>query len=181
MNNLKIGSFNISGGFYVGNEDTEYLDRERVDSIDNRLLNQIIDVINKEQFDIICFQEIITTKRIKYIDTIIENTNMKYYDEFELSECNIVKDTDFGLTILSKYPITNTIKDFFPNPNLTKTTESGNTYYLYDKGYMFCDIDIDGNNIRVLNHHGFPFRRFNSSPEENPDVFNYFENAIDKY
>ena len=178
---LKIASYNVSGGFYNDEDKTEYLDKESAINVDDRLLKQIIETINNENIDIICFQEIITTKRIKYIDTIIENTNMKYYDEFELSECNIVKDTDFGLTILSKYPITNTIKNFFPNPNLTKTTESGNTYYLYDKGYMMCNIDINGKSIRVLNHHGFPFRRFNSSPEENPDVFNYFENAIDKY
>ena len=36
--NFKIASFNISGGFYIGNEETEYLDREAVDSVDDKLI-----------------------------------------------------------------------------------------------------------------------------------------------
>ena len=35
---LKIASYNVSGGFYIGDESTEYLDREASDKIDNRLL-----------------------------------------------------------------------------------------------------------------------------------------------
>ena len=46
--NLKIATFNISGGFYCGDESQEYLDREAATSVDNRLLNEIIDNINKE-------------------------------------------------------------------------------------------------------------------------------------
>ena len=42
---LKVANFNICGGFYIGNEDTEYFDREAQDSVDNKLLKQIIDVI----------------------------------------------------------------------------------------------------------------------------------------
>ena len=30
---LKVANFNISGGFYIGNEDNEYLDREAVDKV----------------------------------------------------------------------------------------------------------------------------------------------------
>lgn len=175
---LKIATFNISGGFYCGDESQEYLDREAATSVDNRLLNEIIDNINKENIDIICFQEIITTKEIKYIDTIVNNTNLKYYESYELSPCNLVKDTDCGLAILSKYPITKSIKELFTNPKLSKTTSSGNTYYTYDKGYLIASIDIDGKELNILTHHGFPFRRFNSSPEQNPLVFQEFDNVI---
>ena len=42
---LKIASFNISGGFYIGDESTEYLDREAVSSVDNKLLENIINYI----------------------------------------------------------------------------------------------------------------------------------------
>ena len=178
---LKIANFNISGGFYIGNEDTEYLDRDAVDSIDNKLMEQIINIINSEQIDVICFQEIITTESIKYIKTIVEQTDLKFYETYELSECNIVKNTNCGLAILSKYPINCIKKDLFPNPNLSKTTSSGNTYYTYDKGYMICEIQKQDKKPKILTHHGFPYRRFNSSPENNKQVFSFFDNVIDKY
>jgi len=175
---LKIATFNISGGFYCGDETQEYLDREAATSVDNRLLNEIIENINKEDIDIICFQEIITTKEIEYIDTIVNNTNLKYHESYELSSCNLVKDTDCGLAILSKYPITKTIKKLFTNPKISKTTSSGNTYYTYDKGYLMVSIDVNEKELNILTHHGFPFRRFNSSPEQNPLTFQEFDNVI---
>jgi exonuclease III len=179
-NNFKVANFNISGGFYIGNEDIEYLDREAVDNVDNRLLNQIIDTINNENIDVICFQEIITTKEVKYLESIADNTKLKYYDYYELSECNIVKNTNCGIAIFSKYPIHTIKKELFPNPRLSKTTSLGNTYYTYDKGYMICSIKLD-NNISILTHHGFPYRRFNSTPEDNKTVFKYFDDVISNY
>ena len=171
--NLKIATYNISGGFYCGDESQEYLDREAATSVDNKLLDEIIKTINEENIDIICFQEIITTKETKYIETIINKTNLKYHDSYEL-----VKDTNCGLAILSKYPITNSIKEVFTNPKLSKTTSSGNTYYTYDKGYLLSTININDENLNLLTHHGFPFRRFNSTPEQNPSVFQEFDNVI---
>lgn len=90
----------------------------------------------------------------------------------------MVKDTDCGIAILSKYPITNTIKELFPNLKLAKTTSSGNTYYTYDKGYMICSIKKDDKDFSVLTHHGFPYRRFNSTPEQNKQVFDFFSKVI---
>lgn len=176
--NLKVASFNISGGFYGGDESTEYLDREAVESYDNKFLNEIIKIINENDLDLICFQEIITTEKVKYIKKIVDETNLKYSVEFELSPCNIIKDTDCGLAILSKYPIINCEKGKFTNPMLSKTTSSGKTYYTFDKGYIICDVDVDGNVIKVLTHHGFPFRRFNSTPEENKLTFKEFDDII---
>ena len=155
--NLKIASYNISGGFFNSSDTTEYLDKERVETVDDGLLKEIMDTVINEEIDVICFQEIITTERIKYIDRICENTDLKYYDYFELSECNIVKDTNCGIAILSKYPIEIIRKELFPNPNLSKTTKSGNTYYLYDKGYMVDRIKVKGEEITILNHHGFHY------------------------
>lgn len=175
---LKIGSFNISGGFYSGDESIEYLDRIASSTIDNKLLKDIINYINSEKLDIICFQEIITTERIKYIETIKQQTDLKYVEYFELSPCNLVEDTECGLAIFSKYPITASIKRIFTNPKLSKTTSSGNTYYTYDKGYLIAKINIEGKEIKVLTHHGFPFRRFNSTPELNSSVFREFDQII---
>ena len=178
---LKIASYNISGGFYNPNDKTEYLDKEAVENIDNKLLKQIIETVNNESIDVICFQEIITTERIQYIQSICNETCLKYYDYFELSECNIVKNTNCGLAILSKYPIEKIKKELFPNPGLTKTTKFGNKYYLYDKGYMIINLIINNDKVSLLTHHGFPYGVFDSTPEENLPVFNFFDDVIQKY
>lgn len=178
---LKIASYNISGGFYNDEDKTEYLDKERVDNVDDKLLNQIIDTINNENIDVICFQEIITTERIQYIMKICNGTNLKNYEFYELSECNIVKDTNCGIAILSKYPLEIIKRELFPNPRLTKTTSSGKTYYIYDKGYMLVNLLINDKKIKLLTHHGFPYGTFDSSAEDNRPVFDFFDNKINVY
>lgn len=175
---MKIATYNISGGFYIGDENTEYLDRAPVEQIDNKMLSEIIKEINNQDIDIICFQEIITTAEIKYIETIVKNTHLKYFDFFEMHNCNLVKNTRNGIAVLSRFPILKTIKGFFPNPILAKTTSSGNTYYTYNKGYMLCEIDVNGYTIQVFNHHNFPFRRFNSEAKLNTEVFEHFNHII---
>ncbi len=176
--NLKIASYNVSGGFYIGDESTEYLDREASDKIDNKLLTELIDIINEEDIDILCLQEVITTESIGYIKQIQETTKLKNSEQFELSPCNLVKDTNCGLAILSKYPLSNTEKEIFTNPKLSKTTSSGNTYYTYDKGWLLTTIALNNETITILTHHGFPYRRFNSTPEANPNIFLEFDEII---
>lgn len=171
---MKIATFNISGGFYIGNEETEYLDRQAASKVDNKLLRDIIDIINRENIDVITFQEIITTDSVEYIKSIENATELKYSVAYELSPCNLVENTNCGLAVMSKYPIEEIKKGIFTNPNLSKTTSSGNTYYTYDKGWLSCKIE----NLSILTHHGFPYRRFNSSPEANPSVFDEFDNII---
>lgn len=175
---LKIASYNISGGFFQDDDSKDYLDKNKADKIDYSLLNEIIKNINEENIDIICFQEIITTESIKYIKQIIDNTNLKYEEHFELSPCHVVKDTECGIAILSKYPISEIKKELFTNPMLSKTTSSGNNYYSFDKGYLMVNININNNTIKILTHHGFPYRRFNTTPEEHKNVFEEFDNII---
>lgn len=175
---LKIATYNISGGFYEDDESVDFLDKKQAVSIDNRLLNDIVKNINDEDIDIICFQEIITTDEIKYIDMIVENTDLKYREHFELSPNHLIEGTDSGIAILSKYPIIDFKKNLFTNPKLSKTTSSGNTYYIFDKGYLMVTVDVNNTPVKVMTHHGFPFRRFNSTPEENKNVFYEFDNII---
>ena len=175
---LKIASYNISGGFYNDEDTTEYLDKESATKVDDRLLKQIIETINNENIDVICFQEIITTSRIQYIESICKSTKLKYYESYELSKNNIVKDTNCGIAVLSKYPLEVLKKELFPNPGLTKTTSSGKTYYLFDKGYMIVNIMIDGKKYKLLTHHGFPYGTFDSTAKENIQVFKFFDEVI---
>jgi len=46
---------------------------------------------------------------------------------------------------------------------------------------MISEIEKNGMKFKILTHHGFPFRRFDSCPENNKQVFEFFDNVIDKY
>jgi hypothetical protein len=39
-------------------------------------------------------------------------------------------------------------------------------------------VNINGKDLKLLTHHGFPFRRFNSTPEKNTSVFQEFDQVI---
>lgn len=177
---VKIASYNISGGFYEDDNTVDFFDKNKADNISSDFLNNIINDIKTNDIDIICFQEIITTSNINYIAKIIANTGLKNFKMFELSPCHIVENTNCGIAILSKYEIIDSIDEKFTNPMLSKTTTNGNTYYTFDKGYLKCTINVFNKNINILTHHGFPFRRFNSSANENKNVFLEFDNIIHK-
>ena len=49
---MKIATYNISGGFYIGDESTEYLDRAPAENFDNNMLSEVIDAINQKNIDI---------------------------------------------------------------------------------------------------------------------------------
>ena len=178
---LKIATYNISGGFYEDDQSVDFLDKEKASDIDLRLLNDMVKIINDENIDIICFQEIITTERINYISRIMEKTDLNYEIHYEISPCHIIENTDCGIAILSRYPITNSIRKLFTNPMLSKTTSSGKTYYTFDKGLLIATINVDNKLVNVLTHHGFPYRRFNSTPEDNKNVFVEFDNYIEEF
>ena len=178
---LKIASYNISGGFYEDNQNVDFFDKAKSNDIDSRMLNETIKIINDENIDIICFQEIITTERIGYIKRIADGTDLKYYEQFSTSPCHLVENTEMGIAILSRYPIESSVKKMFTNPKLSKTTSSGNTYYSFDKGLLVSKIKVDGDYINVLTHHGFPFRRFNTTPEANESVFVEFDNYVKEF
>ena len=178
---LKIATFNISGGVYEDDQSVDYLDKSQFERIDARLHDDIIRIANEEQLDVLCFQEIITTESFHYIDKIVAETELKYVSALELSPCNTLKDARCGIAILSKYPLTEEAKELITNPMLAKTTSSGKTYYTFDKGYQIVTIELGDQSIRLFNHHNFPFRRFNSTPEANPTVFAEVDGVIASY
>lgn len=181
INRVKIATWNISGGVSKETDENIYFDQEKSSEIDETFLNDISRIINEEKIDIICFQEIITTERIHYIDKIVEKTNLKNSCSFELSECNLVKDANAGIAILSKYPINESSSKLFTNPKLSKTTSSGVTCSTYDKGCLVANIQAGDKSINVITNHGFPFRRFDSAPEANIDIFAEFYDIIRDY
>ncbi len=177
---IKIANFNISGGIYDNTQNCDYLDKKAAQNYDDKFQKEIIKLINKNQIDVISFQEIITTKSTKYINKIMENTNLKYCSFFELSPCNLVENTNCGIAVLSRYKLSGVKKIMFNNPKLAKTTKTGKTYYTFDKGCLFCIVNAGDKKLRLLTHHGFPYRRFNSTSGQNLQVFKQFDDIIEQ-
>lgn len=178
---LRVATWNISGGVSADDSVDNYFDQEKRPEIDFSFLKEIVKTINEEEIDIIALQEVITTDRIKYVEYILSNTQLKYYSKFELSECNLVENTMSGIAIISKYPIIDSAKMLFTNPKLSKTTSTGLTYYTYDKGCMNSTININDKLINFITNHGFPFGRFDSNETKHLYVFNELKVFIEKY
>lgn len=111
--------------------------------------DDILDIVRKEQPDILCFQEFLTrTKGIynfkKAVNDVLGSKNMYFYptvgNDFEST----------GLAIFSKYPIVNSGHIKFPD------TGAGNEA-------VFADLQINQKIIRIYNLH---LQSINLGPED---------------
>ncbi|MBL7700886.1 MAG: endonuclease/exonuclease/phosphatase family protein [Ferruginibacter sp.] len=127
--------------------------------------SRMIDVINQNEPDIACFQEMVaedsTIKDHGHIDEFLEKLNFKNY----FYSYNVKEDfwgyAHFGIIIFSKYPIIN------------KQTVS---YYPYDYNSIFQYVDIvkGADTIRIFNVHlqSLRFSKTNLKYIDKPSVEN---------
>lgn len=144
---MKISTWNIG-------EDERYEDcKLTMDSY-----KYIIDTIEKEEIDIVCLQEAITSSdTLPTIASYIqENTNLKYNIEYELSDSHINIGSKMGVAICSKYEISNYKLLPLENPHLIYQKDENTTYYSHDKGFILASI----NNLTIITGHCLPFHAF---------------------
>ncbi len=126
-NAVKIMSYNVQNfDLYNWNE-----------NIDSR--NKMLDLIQKEEPDIICFQEFYSEDggEFENIGHIKKLLGFKHH-HFEKTLTLREKD-HWGISVFSKYPIVKTNKLNFENPKLNVAT--------------FTDISIQDKTIRLFNGH----------------------------
>ncbi len=112
---------------------------------------EIVNQIEKEKIDVICFQEAITSPKEKgIIEYIKNNTKLKHIFKYELSESHINKNCKMGIAICSKYEINDIEKFLFDNPNIVYKPNNTTTYYSHDKGFLLCKIRKVYDNNRTL-------------------------------
>ena len=145
---MRLGNWNIG-------ED----ERHEGGVLDKDSYDYIVNMIKGKNLDIICLQEAVTSSLDLPVisEYIAENTDLKYFVQFELSDSHINKKSRMGVTIVSKYKIENSEKKLFDNPNVTYfNKEKNKTYRPADKGIIMADI----NGLRVVSGHGIPFYAF---------------------
>ena len=173
---MKIATWNISAGINTNDYKGEFFDKEREANIDDRCLNDIAKAINENDIDVIALQEVVTTENFRYMEKLSSKTNLKYYEAFENSPCHLIDNANFGVAILSRYPIKLIKKQFFENPHLTKQTSKG-LYHTHDKGYLAVDILAD-KPFKLLSASLLPFHRFDASILDYKYLFDEFQDFV---
>lgn len=136
----------------------------------------IVRTIKEENADIICMQEAII--KSDYLPSIAEyitkNTDLKYFEEYELSDSHINIGCRMGVVICSKLKMSNTKNILLDNPNLVYSVNENTTYYSHDKGFIVVDIE----DVTLIAGHLLPFHIFKQDPL---NYLNIFEKADDKF
>lgn len=173
---MKIATWNISAGINTNDYKGEFFDKEKELNTDDKCLNRIAKAIKEHNLDVVALQEVVTTESFKYMQNLSEKTGLKYYETFENSPCHLIENANFGVAVLSKYPITLIKKQFFENPHLTKQTPKG-LYQTHDKGYLAVTINCE-NPFKLLSASLLPFHRFDHNIVDFKEIFNEFQQFV---
>lgn len=171
-----IATWNIGSGINTNDYVGEFFDKVPEANPDDKCMQIIAKQIIENNIDVISLQEVITTESFEYIEKLSKLTGLEYYETFENSPSHLIKNTMYGIAILSKYPIEMIKKEFFKNPDLTKTTAKG-VYKSHDKGYMIAKIHAP-EPFCISNTHFLPFHRFDTEILEYAESFVPFQNDL---
>lgn len=176
---MKIATWNIGSGINTNDYVGEFFDKTPEANPDDKCMQIIAKQITENNIDVIALQEVITTESFEYIENLSKLTGLEYYETFENSPSHLIKNTMYGVALLSKYPIEVVKKEFFKNPNLTKITAKGE-YKSHDKGYILAKICAD-EPFYISNTHFLPFHRFDTEILDYAESFVPFQKDLIKY
>ena len=182
MEQLKIATWNISCGIPAQWSISNGIKKER-DYKKFGLVDEVIEKINQEKIDIIGIQEAVRFRNGEesFAQVIAQNTNLKYYTEFEVSDCHLLENGNIEEVILSRYPIINSQNIMFENVNLSNVRKDGKTYCLFDDGFIMADIQIKEDfAIKFVTGHAPAFQVFGKVPEEYGYVYKKLEENVQK-
>ena len=182
MEKLKIATWNISCGIPAEWNFSNGIQKEK-DYKKFGLIDEVINIINDKDNDIIGLQESVVFKNDEksYAQIISENTKLKYYTEFVVSDCHLLENANIEEVILSKYPITKSKNIMFENVNLSNISKDGKTYKLFDDGFIIANIQINNDKyINFITGHSPAFQVFGKKPEDYDYVYKILEDEAKK-
>ena len=170
---MKIATWNINECVGI----TCNLDNQKtVQKINLNNIVEIIEKINEYDFDVVCFQEYPTyiDESVSLTNEIITKTNLKYFETHDTYDSYLFKGGRVGVAIFSKYEIKDCLKTYFQNPNMTKISSRGVTYYSFDKGIIKVLI----NDYTIITGHAMAFAPFGKSEFDYPESYKPLEELI---
>ena len=180
--NLKIATWNISCGIPLEWEFSTGIEKQ-TDYKKFGLIDDVIETINREQIDIIGLQESVNFKNgdKSFANIISDNTNLKYYSTFEVSDCHLIENANIEEVVLSRFPIIKSENVLFENLKFTKKSNNGIIYKLFDDGFIISDIKINNSlTISFTTGHALAFQVFGKKPEDYVESYKILENNIKK-
>jgi endonuclease/exonuclease/phosphatase family metal-dependent hydrolase len=153
---LKTLTWNIGGAKLLAKgADPSLMSSYSVDGI-----AEIIDLIKREQPDIVTLQETQKNEIQDQVQQIATGASFEYYVHDSTSESHIDRGMLLGHGIISRFPIVSHETDFFTNPHVQVVWEDGRTVVTYDKGYTNCIVKTEVGELQISTLHLTPFRRF---------------------
>lgn len=165
---MKVISWNIGGGFISEDSHNSYSKED---------LNYFINVLNEEQGDIICFQELHTSLDINQSEEIANRLNY-YYNTVPFSDSHIKEKNKLNISILSKFEIISSNYIILPNVDF-KFLLNGKKVSSHEKGIIEIIINYKNQNIRILNLQLQPFRKFKRNILE--EDFSLLRDTVENY
>ena len=182
MKQLNIATWNISCGIPAQWSISNGIKKEN-DYHKFGLLDEVIQKIKEEDIDIIGLQEAVAFRNAEpsFAQIIAENTDLKYYVEFEVSDCHLLENAKIEEVILSKYPILHSKNVMFENMNLSNIGKDGKTYHLFDDGFIMADIQVNRSFvIKFVTGHAPAFQVFGKLPEDYDFEYKKLEKELER-
>lgn len=134
-----------------------------------RLANQLTDFLQAESADIVCLQEVVSTKGDALIFTTLEQMQEEAGFDHAFSSpvfdfSLMQKKASFGNAILSRQPFTRTETIFTRLEHKEDFDFDLHDYNI--RNFQHATIDVDGKPLHLLNHHGHHVRQHKNGDEE---------------
>ena len=174
---MKIATWNVNECIGI----TCDLDNQETrDKININNINEIISIINDNDFDIIAFQEYPTyvSENLSLTDEIISKTNLKYFVDNTTYDSFLFKGGKVGVAIFSKYEIIESTISLFGNPHMVKVGKDGSINRSFDKGIIKITINKDGDNYSFITGHAMAFAPFGKTEFDYPESYKPLEELI---
>lgn len=141
-------------------------------------ISSIIDIINKQKIDIICFQEfpITISRKQVLIQRIRSETDLNYHFEKILYPGFLLDDSEIGICVFSKFPFMSADFTYLKNPNIRFVSSSGRLYYSFDKGLITVTLKPFTHDVSIISGHAISFSPFGLSEL---DFIDSFEGILD--
>lgn len=139
------------------------------------LYHQLMDLVDEQNPDFICLQEVFSSNisigidKEKYMTFEILKNKFGYgYFSPTWSFDYLGQKVGYGNAIISKYPIYDT-KTLFTNGDYADLTQNKSTIkyksFTNIRNIQSCKLDIDGKTLSIINHHGYHEPNSNGSQQ----------------
>ncbi len=149
---MRIATWNIGGGFIHSGDETKF---------DVEDLNYFISELKKLKPDLVSLQEALFVENEQNQVVELGKTLSFPHVAYRVHSASHLKQgTSIALGILSKFPIISTEYLQLTNPLMEVTRPNGEVWLSQDKGFLQVTLKINGQPMRVLCGHNFPYHHF---------------------